>query len=98
MSSEKEAASGLPQLSVLLTATAGMWNGTATLWTMKQMLKSTEPAGFWQRSCAATRTFSQLGYNRGSQPGINLPPGVNFTYPGGKFNDAEVTILFFLQR
>ena len=37
--------------------------------------------------------------SRGSQPGVNLPPGVNFTYPGGTFSDAEVTILcFFLQR
>jgi len=27
------------------------------------------------------------------------PLGVNFTYPGGKFDDAEVTVLcFFLQR
>jgi len=24
-----------------------------------------------------------------------LKPGVNFTYPGGKFNDAEIAILCF---
>ena len=30
-----------------------------------------------------------------SQPGVNLPPEVNFTYPGGKLSDAEVTTLCF---
>jgi len=30
---------------------------------------------------------------------VHLPLGVNFIYPGDKFNDAEVTILcFFLQH
>jgi len=33
---------------------------------------------------------SLIIYSRGSQPGVNVPHGGNFTYPGGKFNDADV--------
>jgi len=47
MSSEEEAALGLPQLGVRFIADSNSWNvnGTLNPRTVRQMLKSTEPTG-----------------------------------------------------
>jgi len=52
---EKEAVLGLPQLGVSFLADGNSWheNGTPNFRTVRQMLKSTEPSGFWQCSCTA---------------------------------------------
>jgi len=44
--------------------------------------------------------FENVAFSRGPYLLMQgFSTGVNFTYPGGKFNDAEVAIIcFFLQR
>jgi len=61
MFSENEAALGVPQLGVIFLADCNCWgvDGTPNS-KLRQMLKSTESAGFWQCSCTVQRTFIEL--------------------------------------
>jgi len=55
MSSENEVDLGLPSLGVrfLADSNSSNMNGTPNLRIVRQMLKRTEPASFWQCSCTA---------------------------------------------
>ena len=75
-------------LRLPITAEHKAWQSINTVFQVFDSIRPNQAYQLWWHVLNQLYTI----YPRGSQPGVNS------TYPGGKFNDAEVTILSFIRK